>query len=259
MTASWPPCSAARLHAVERADDLHLQVAREAQRASASIAAPVHDDGRRVVLRRGVARAADAVAERRAAARRRSRRRAPERPLPLSTKTLGLVARQLGTATWACFFACAAPRRLRFARRDRGGLAWRCIACESGFASRRTAATTSSTSSTAATRLATSVAVRQGRISASGACERRVHSATRFATRAASLLHPRPGQREAVVERRSRRASRARARSRATSSTERRTSPSRAASCRGSASTPGDARARRVQLERRSCRGRCRR
>jgi len=63
------------------------------------------------------------------------------------------------TGVTVCFFAGA----------NAVAAACFCIACASGLARRRKPAPSSSTSSIAATRLATSVAVRHGRMSASGA------------------------------------------------------------------------------------------
>src|SRR5262249_9181828 len=78
--------------------------------------------------------------------------------------------------------------------------ACRCIACDSGFATSMKPAPSSRTSSTAATRLATSVAVRQGLTIASrassGASTGRLLSLCRR-----PVLHPGPGSPEAVVQR----------------------------------------------------------
>src|ERR671931_2660722 len=78
--------------------------------------------------------------------------------------------------------------------------ACRCIACDSGFASRSTAATRRRTSSMAATRLATIVAVRQGRINASGAGSG-ASTAPLVSLRGERLLRPRPRSLEALLQR----------------------------------------------------------
>src|SRR5262249_28241774 len=78
--------------------------------------------------------------------------------------------------------------------------ACRCIACESGFATSMNTAPSRSTSSTAATRLATSVAVRHGLTSASCASSG-ASTGCLTSLRGRSVLHPGPRPPQAVVER----------------------------------------------------------
>ena len=157
--------SADGLSAVERADDLHLQVAREAE-ALGAVAGAVHDDRRGVVLALRVPGARDHVAEA-AAAARRPRAAAPWRPLPLSTITLVCARVSFGAGAAAVVRLAAGGAgfvAFCFAGATAAASARCWTARESGFASSSIAAPSSSTSSIAATVLATSVARRHGRI-----------------------------------------------------------------------------------------------
>ena len=234
-----------RLQAVERADDLHVQVVREAQRVAA-VAAAVHDDRRRVVRARRVAGAGHAVAER--LQLRGFGGGGARAAVAVQDEDLRLVARQLRRRGDACF-DLRATTAASSAPCERGGL---------GVALHRVRERLREQEHARRRRAARARPRRRGwrraSRSARGGSARRVQGVARpqrhsFRYGAACFLHP--GPRSARGRRRARpRARQPSSRSiSATSSTERRTSPSRAASrAAARASLPATRAARGVQL-----------
>ena len=239
-----------RPHAVERADDVHVEIVGEAD-ALGLEAALVHHDGRRVVLAGALPLPRIAVAEAREPAAA-SADAAPVRPFPLNTKTP--VAERLSFGLPIFGFLTVHDRCVLLggrSERRRLGVALHRVGERLREQDERQP--DQHDSSIAATRLATSVAVRQGRIRASagsGASTAGPDSPSRvsFSYCPARFLRPGPRPGEAVVERDLRAASRARARSggrRARSAARRRAAPARVLRLRVAAGDPG---ARGVQV-----------
>src|SRR4051812_43390750 len=125
---------------------------------------------------------------------------APFCPLPFKTKTPVCERVCFAGATFLILCTTAGVVFFGVAGASAEASACRCTACASGFASSMTAAPIRSTSSIAATRLATSVAVRQGRTRASGEGSG-ASTAPLVSLLRRGFLRPRPRSGDAVVQR----------------------------------------------------------